>query len=72
MAEIGGLSSTLEQVPSFGETALERVTAAVIFGDLASVYLAVLRRVDPAPVEAIERLKHAVRRDSGAPGAQPK
>lgn len=71
-AEIGGLAATLEQVPSFGETALERVTAAVMLGDFTSVYLAVLRGVDPAPVEAIERIKQAARRDAGAAGAQTK
>ena len=29
----------------------------MLLGDLVSVYLAVLRGVDPTPVEVIERLK---------------
>jgi len=71
-AEVGGLASVLEQIPSFGGTALERVTAAVMLGDFTSVYLAVLRGVDPTPAEAIERLKQAVREDAGAAGAHTK
>jgi glucose/mannose-6-phosphate isomerase len=29
----------------------------VLLGDLVSIYLAVLKSIDPTPVEAIERLK---------------
>jgi glucose/mannose-6-phosphate isomerase len=32
----------------------------VLLGDLVSLYLAVLRGVDPTPVEVIERLKAAL------------
>jgi glucose/mannose-6-phosphate isomerase len=32
----------------------------VLLGDLVSLYLAVLRGVDPAPVEAIDSLKSAL------------
>jgi glucose/mannose-6-phosphate isomerase len=71
-AEVGGLVSAHAQVPSFGDTAVERVTAAVMLGDFASVYLAVLRGVDPTPIETIERLKHALAEDAGAAGAQTK
>ncbi len=69
-AEVGGQASALEQVPSFGETALERVTAAVMLGDFTSIYLAVLRGVNPTPVEAIERLKRALVDDAGAASLQ--
>jgi glucose/mannose-6-phosphate isomerase len=58
--EIGAFTSSLEEVPSFGATAIERVAAAVMLGDFLSVYLAVLRGVDPTPVEAIERFKRAL------------
>ena len=44
-------------VESRGETPTERVLSLVLLGDLVSVYLAVLRGVDPTPVEVIERLK---------------
>jgi glucose/mannose-6-phosphate isomerase len=44
-------------VESRGETPTERMLSLVLLGDLTSVYLAVLRGVDPTPVEVIERLK---------------
>jgi glucose/mannose-6-phosphate isomerase len=34
----------------------------VLLGDLVSLYLAVLRGVDPGPVEVIERLKEELAR----------
>jgi len=51
-----GAASTF-RVESRGERRLERVISLVLLGDLVSIYLAVLRGVDPSPVEAIERLK---------------
>jgi glucose/mannose-6-phosphate isomerase len=50
----------VERVSSRGETGIERVLSLVLLGDLVSVYLAVLRGVDPTPVEAIERFKSAL------------
>jgi glucose/mannose-6-phosphate isomerase len=44
-------------VETRGETATERILSLVLLGDLVSLYLAVLRGVDPEPVEVIERLK---------------
>jgi glucose/mannose-6-phosphate isomerase len=40
-----------------GQTTIERVFSLVLLGDLVSLYLAVLRGVDPGPVEVIEKLK---------------
>jgi glucose/mannose-6-phosphate isomerase len=45
------------RVETVGETRIERLVSLVLLGDLVSLYLAVLRRVDPGPVETIERLK---------------
>jgi glucose/mannose-6-phosphate isomerase len=42
---------------SRGTTAIERVLSLVLLGDLVSLYLAVLRGVDPTPVAPIEALK---------------
>jgi glucose/mannose-6-phosphate isomerase len=42
---------------SRGQTRVERVLSLVLLGDLVSLYLAVLRGVDPTPVEVIENLK---------------
>jgi glucose/mannose-6-phosphate isomerase len=44
-------------IESEGKNPLERVLSLVLLGDLVSIYLAVLRGIDPAPVEVIERLK---------------
>jgi glucose/mannose-6-phosphate isomerase len=43
-----------------GSGALAQLAAAAQLGDLASVYLALLRGVDPTPVDAIARLKAEV------------
>jgi glucose/mannose-6-phosphate isomerase len=48
-------------VPGRGDSRLERVLAQLLLGDLVSVYLAVLDGIDPTPVEAIDRLKAALR-----------
>jgi glucose/mannose-6-phosphate isomerase len=48
------------RVSSRGETTIERVISLLLLGDLVSVYLAALRRVDPGPVAAIEELKVAL------------
>lgn len=45
------------RVRARGESALAQVMSLVMLGDLASVYLAVLRGIDPTPVEEIEGLK---------------
>jgi glucose/mannose-6-phosphate isomerase len=50
----------VERVEMRGDTRLERVLAAVLLGDLVSVYIAALRGVDPTPVDAIEDFKQAL------------
>jgi glucose/mannose-6-phosphate isomerase len=47
-------------VESRGESPTERMVSLVLLGDLVSLYLAVLRGVDPTPVDVIERLKAAL------------
>jgi glucose/mannose-6-phosphate isomerase len=44
-------------VETRGESRTERVLSLVLLGDLVSLYLAVLRGVDPASVVVIDRLK---------------
>ena len=41
---------------------MERLVSLVLLGDLVSLYLAVLRGVDPVTVEAIDHLKQALDR----------
>jgi glucose/mannose-6-phosphate isomerase len=48
------------RVESVGGNATERLISLVLLGDLVSLYLAVLRGVDPTPVELIDRLKSAL------------
>jgi glucose/mannose-6-phosphate isomerase len=54
---IAGEAAATFRVESVGESAIERILSLVFLGDLVSLYLAVLRGVDPGPVETIERLK---------------
>jgi glucose/mannose-6-phosphate isomerase len=51
------------RVSSRGTTSVERVFSLVLLGDLVSLYLAVLRGVDPTPVPVIERLKAGLAAD---------
>jgi glucose/mannose-6-phosphate isomerase len=44
-------------VETRGQSTFERVISLVLLGDLVSLYLAVLRGVDPGPVRLIEQLK---------------
>ncbi len=48
------------RIESVGATATERLLSLVLLGDLVSLYLAVLRGVDPTPVAVIDRLKSAL------------
>ena len=48
------------RVESIGTASVERLVSLVLLGDLVSLYLAVLRGVDPGPVEILERLKAAL------------
>jgi glucose/mannose-6-phosphate isomerase len=45
------------RIESIGETPTERVVSLLLLGDLISLYLAVLRGIDPSPVALLERLK---------------
>ncbi|HEX9709593.1 MAG TPA: bifunctional phosphoglucose/phosphomannose isomerase [Candidatus Thermoplasmatota archaeon] len=60
-AEEGGAAAVVE-VRARGEGALARALSATLIGDFASVYLALLRGVDPTPVEVIARLKRELAR----------
>ena len=45
------------EVDAQGEDKLTRMLTTMYLGDFVSVYLALLRGIDPTPVEAIEELK---------------
>ena len=54
-------ATKLFEVWSQGKSALARMLSVVCVGDFASVYLALLRGVDPTPVETISLLKAKVK-----------
>jgi glucose/mannose-6-phosphate isomerase len=45
------------RVSTRGQTKIERVVSLVLLGDLTSLYLAVLRGVDPGPVATLDAIK---------------
>jgi glucose/mannose-6-phosphate isomerase len=53
-------------VQSDGDSLLSRMLGTLLLGDLASVYLAVLRKIDPYPVASIEALKARLKSKGGA------
>jgi glucose/mannose-6-phosphate isomerase len=53
-------TDVVEIVTPRGETALERLMSHVLFGDLVSLYLAVLRGKDPIDIGPIDSLKAAL------------
>jgi glucose/mannose-6-phosphate isomerase len=57
---IAGNAAGTYRIESVGETPTERLVSLVLLGDLVSLYLAILRGVDPTPVPAIENLKNAL------------
>ena len=50
-------AAVVERVTPRGDSRLERLVSLVLLGDLVSLYLAVLRGVDPVHVQAIDLLK---------------
>jgi glucose/mannose-6-phosphate isomerase len=48
------------EVWSRGEGTLAKMSSLICFGDLVSIYLAVLRGIDPAPVKTIDLLKDTI------------
>jgi glucose/mannose-6-phosphate isomerase len=60
---IGDQATNTYVVTSRGITAVERVFSLVLLGDLVSLYVAVLRGVDPTPVDVIDELKGRLAQD---------
>ncbi len=57
IASQGALTFRAETI---GESRIERLISLVLLGDLVSLYLAVLRGVDPTPVESLQQLKQSL------------
>ncbi|MEM2968494.1 MAG: bifunctional phosphoglucose/phosphomannose isomerase [Candidatus Bathyarchaeia archaeon] len=54
-------ASKLFEVWAQGESTLARMLSAICIGDFTSVYLAILRNVDPTPVDTITLLKEKMK-----------
>ncbi len=54
--------ASVEQIRDEDEQLLGRMLGSLFLGDFVSLYLAILRRVDPKPVEPIRELKERLRR----------
>lgn len=52
-----GSAASVDEVRARGGTRLARLLSLVLFGDFVSVYLAMLRGVDPTPVARIDEIK---------------
>ena len=50
------------RVETIGESRTERLVSLLLLGDLVSLYMAVLRSVDPSPVDLIQHLRSALDR----------
>jgi glucose/mannose-6-phosphate isomerase len=57
---IQGDAAATFRIETIGETRTDRLASLILLGDLVSVYLAVLRGVDPTPVVMLDRLKGAL------------
>ncbi len=55
-------SSKMFEVWSQGKSALAKMLSAICIGDFTSIYLAILRKVDPTPVKTIAMLKEKMKR----------
>lgn len=53
--------SEIHEVPAKGETKIEKIFHAIYFGDFVSFYLAIASKVDPTPINNIQRYKEEVR-----------
>ncbi|HSX18434.1 MAG TPA: bifunctional phosphoglucose/phosphomannose isomerase [Candidatus Saccharimonadales bacterium] len=54
---LSGLRPAPNVVQVQGQTLLEQLLWAVVFGDFVSIYLALLNNVNPAPVDLVEKFK---------------
>lgn len=53
--------SNMFEVWAQGETALAKMLSTICIGDFTSVYLAILRKIDPTPVKTIDLLKEQMK-----------
>jgi glucose/mannose-6-phosphate isomerase len=61
--------SKIIEIQASGKSALARMISVLYLGDFVSLYTAVLRGVDPTPVNVIERLKNELSSNLNMVGA---
>ena len=59
---IASSGASTYRIETIGENRVGRLTSLVLLGDLVSLYLAVLRGVDPWPTDVLDNLKDALAR----------
>jgi glucose/mannose-6-phosphate isomerase len=59
---IAGSAAATYRIDSVGETRTERLVSLILLGDLVSLYVAVLRGIDPSPVAVLDHLKETLAR----------
>jgi glucose/mannose-6-phosphate isomerase len=59
---IGNQLGGIAEIWSQGKSPLARILSLIFFGDFLSVYLAIMRGIDPTPIEIITRLKRELSR----------
>jgi glucose/mannose-6-phosphate isomerase len=68
---LGERATNRSTVWAEGQSPLARVLDSVVFGDLVSVYLAILYQTDPTPVTLLAMLKERLARATGSPPTSP-
>ena len=68
---LGERATNRSSVWAEGPSPLARVLDSVAFGDLVSVYLAILYQTDPTPVTLLAMLKERLARATGSPPTSP-
>jgi hypothetical protein len=63
---LGERATNRSEVWAEGPSALARVLTSVAYGDLFSVYLAILYQTDPTPVTLLAMLKERLARATGS------
>jgi glucose/mannose-6-phosphate isomerase len=63
---LGERATNRSQVVAEGTSGLSRVLNAVAYGDMVSVYLAILYQTDPTPVTLLTMLKQRLARATGS------
>jgi len=60
---LSNVTADVIEIESIGKSELAKMVSTIYLGDFVSCYLAILRNVDPTPVEVITKLKEKLRGD---------